>query len=187
MTFHEQWYSEAQCQLLQELVRSVKFLDGSIIEFGSWEGKSTCALANAAYPEIVLAVDTWKGNVDEGESHPSVLIASSRNVRENFDENVSILTRGNVKAVQQDCHEFMAEYTDPVKFCHIDACHDYDSVSRSLAAVLPYMVEGGIMCGDDFLTAHREREDLGGGVERAVSETLLGYKNIDNLWFWRKA
>jgi hypothetical protein len=46
------------------------------------------------------------------------------------------------------------------------------------------IVKNGIICGDDFINAHAGREDLQGGVERAVKETLQGYKTIGNLWYW---
>jgi hypothetical protein len=46
------------------------------------------------------------------------------------------------------------------------------------------MVAGGIMCGDDILSAHINRHDLHGGVERAVRELLPGYKVYDNLWYY---
>jgi hypothetical protein len=46
------------------------------------------------------------------------------------------------------------------------------------------MVKGGVICGDDLLTAHIGRHDLHGGVERAVRELLPNFKSIDNLWYF---
>src|SRR5205814_6573412 len=43
-----------------------------------------------------------------------------------------------------------------------------------------------IICGDDLETAHAGREDLQGGVERAVRELLPGFAAIDNFWYWQK-
>ena len=143
MTFNENWYSDEQASLLASLGRSVRSLDGAVIEIGCWEGKSTCALANAVYPDVVIAVDSWKGNIDENLNHPSVHIAKSRDVLSVFKSNVARLTKGNVDIVVADCHNFLAAHKEPVKFCHIDACHDYLSVARTIRVLLPSVVPGG--------------------------------------------
>lgn len=186
MGFTEDWYSDEQAAFLSQLARSTLPLSGLIIEIGSWEGKSTVALANAVYPEMVLAVDTWAGNYDEAPDHATVLLAKERDIYAAFLENVRTLTKGNVTPFKQDCHEFLRELSEPVRFCHIDASHDYQSVRRTIEAVLPLLVRGGTLCGDDFLTSNKSREDLGGGVERAVVELLHGFGNSGNLWYWQK-
>jgi hypothetical protein len=75
-------------------------------------------------------------------------------------------------------------FNEPVKFIHIDASHEYDSVAETIKLILPNMVKGGIICGDDFINAHIGRTDLNGGVEKAVRELLPGFQNKGNLWFW---
>ena len=184
--FNENWYSDSQARFLAVLGRFVLPIEGAVVEFGSWEGKSTCALANAVYPETVIAVDTWQGNLDESPEHESVRIVQQRDVYATFLSNVASLTKGNVTPVVQDCHEFMREFNDPIKLCHIDACHDYLSVTRSILATLPLVVCGGVLCGDDILFANKTRSDLDGGVERAVSAFLEDYKAKENLWYWVK-
>jgi len=59
--FHEDWYPESQLISLSK-ARLVSSFEGKIIEIGCWEGKSTVALANAVYPQVIDAVDTWQGN-----------------------------------------------------------------------------------------------------------------------------
>jgi predicted O-methyltransferase YrrM len=183
--FHENWYSEQQLRLLAESYTLVRRLPGAVVEIGSWEGRSTVELANACYPETLIAVDTWEGNLDEAADHPSVLIARQRDVLAVFLHNLRTLTRGNVLALRMDCHAFLASCVGPVKFCHIDASHDYRSVRRTLEALLPNLVPGAILCGDDFQTAHAGRADLQGGVERAVRECLPGFQVSGNFWHWR--
>ena len=73
--FNEKWYSDKQAFFLQDLIHSVSHLNGTIIEIGCWEGFSTYHIANACFPEILICNDTWKGNVDEIENHPSVKMA----------------------------------------------------------------------------------------------------------------
>jgi len=185
--FNENWYSSSQLVNLTKLYDNVKNLKGNIIEIGCWEGKSTIALANSCYPEVLLCNDTWLGNVAEsgvtGEMHLTELILKERDVYSIFINNMIISTKQNYKIIKCDCIEWLKTYDEPIKFIHIDASHEYESVFKTIKLALPKMVEGGIICGDDFLSANLGRTDLHGGVERAVRELLPNFKNIDNLWY----
>lgn len=186
--FNEDWYPDSQINNLEVLVKKISNISGSIIEVGCWEGKSTKTIANSCYPETLICNDTWLGNVEEskitGQIHITELILKKRDVYSIFIENMNILTKGNYTVVKRDCIEWLSEYNDPIKFIHIDASHEYESVSKTIQNVLPKIVKGGIICGDDFINANIHRIDLCGGVERAVKELLPNYKNIDNLWYW---
>ena len=186
MAFHEDWYPEAQLQNLLRVCRYVKGLTGAMLEIGSWEGKSTVALANTCYPETLVAVDSWLGNIAEDPNHYHVRLLAERDVYGTFCDNIKTLTRGNVQIERADCFAFMDTFTEPIKFCHVDASHDYASVKRTLEQVLPLIVEGGIMCGDDYVSANMHRADLQGGVQRAVMEVLPDHYSAGNFWFWRK-
>lgn len=188
--FTEDWYSHEQGAFIADLYGDVKELEGLCIEIGCWEGKSTIYLANACYPEVLVCNDTWEGNVAEGEVmgvlHITVSLAAERDVFGRFSSNMARCTKGNYRVVKQDCQEWLPTVREPVKFCHIDASHDYQSVADSIRFLLPWVVEGGVLCGDDFLTANSGRQDLNGGVERAVRELLPGFLSRGNLWYWKK-
>ena len=172
MTFTEEWFGEASQAVLAGLCESVKYLDGAIIEVGCWEGRSTCALANAAYPEPVHAVDTWHGSPGE----ISADLAAVRDVHARFLANVEALTQGNVIPHRVGWRDF--EWPARVKLVHIDATHEYDEVAENIAAVLPYMVPGGVICGDDN---HHPP------VRQAVLDTLGAEDTFAQatLWIWR--
>jgi hypothetical protein len=188
--FNEDWYSNMQCSNLRMLVKQVDNIDGNVIEIGCWEGKSTINIANECYPSNVICNDTWLGNVEEskltGIKHVTEIILENRDVYSIFISNMNKLTKKNYEIVKEDCIKWLRTFNCPIKFIHIDASHEYDSVVETIKLVLPHIVKGGIICGDDFMTANITRIDLHGGVERAVRETLPGFKNIDNLWFWVK-
>ena len=189
--FNEDWYPDEQIKLLCDLVKTLTCVQGKVIEIGCWEGKSTYNLANAIHPDILICNDTWLGNTCEnklsGEKHITEIILKERDVYKIFLENMERLTPGNYKVVKEDCLEWLLHYNDKIKFCHIDACHDYESIYTIIILVLPKLVSGGIICGDDFLSAHIHRDDLDGGVERAVREILPNFKNYDNFWYWKKS
>ncbi len=182
--FNENWYSSSQLESLKEALAKVKNLEGDIVEIGCWEGKSTCALANEVEREMVHAVDTWAGNTMEGEDHPSVVKAKERDVHKVFLDNIAKRTKGNVRDWKMDCFEWLDKWANPIKFCHIDAAHDYASVKKTIEMLKPKLVKGAVLCGDDFISAGANRKDLDGGVERAVREICPGFTSKDNFWSW---
>lgn len=186
--FNENWYSETQLNDLVNLVNQVKNIDGNIIEIGCWEGKSTVSLANACFPEKIICNDTWLGNICEsattGVTHITEIILKERDVYNIFVNNMNNNTNKNYVIVKEDCIEWLKNMNESIKFVHIDASHEYESVFKTIQLVLPKMVKGGIICGDDYLSANINRSDLNGGVERAVKETLPNHKSIYNLWYF---
>ena len=186
--FHENWYSGEQLSILSNLLPRVKHLEGLSIEIGCWEGRSAQVIANKIYPDTLTCNDTWMGNLEEskvtGTINISETIAKERDVFAVFKKNMDVLTKGNYTVVRQDCLEWLKTLDTPVKFCHIDACHDYKSVYDTIQLLLPHVVKGGILCGDDYCNAGIHRTDLQGGVERAVTETLPTAKVMGNLWYW---
>jgi predicted O-methyltransferase YrrM len=163
---------------------------GLVIEIGCWEGKSAMAIANSVYPTNLVCNDTWLGNIEESklsnQLHPTEVILQQRDVYSIFVKNMDNFTKGNYSVVKQDCLQWLRSLKDSVKFCHIDASHDYYSVYNTILLLLPLMTYGGILCGDDFVNAGIHHPTLNGGVERAVRELLPGFQNRENFWYWVK-
>ena len=172
--FTEEWFGEFSQQTLADLVREVADVNGLLVEVGSWEGRSTIAMANAAYPREVHAVDTWHGSPGE----ISATLAAERDVYAQFSTNILHFTQGNVVPHRMGWRDYFAEMTDPVALCFIDAEHTYDEVRANIEAVEPLLVSGGILCGDDM---HHEP------VRLAVLDTLgTSPTALASLWIWRK-
>jgi predicted O-methyltransferase YrrM len=186
--FNENWYPEYQLTKLVNLCQSVKNIEGDILEIGCWEGRSTIGLTNSCYPETLICIDNWLGNIQEsictGITHPTELILTIRDVHSTFINNMNTCTQKNYTIVEQNCLEWLQTYNGNIKFIHIDASNDYESVLATINLVLPKLVKGGIICGDDYINAGINRDDLHGGVGRAVSETLPNHKSDDNLWYY---
>jgi len=171
MTFTEEWFGPASQHAVARLVQRTRGLAGRIVEVGSWEGRSTVAIANAAHPDIVHAVDTWQGSPGE----ISAELASQRDVFATFTENIDQLTRGNVEPHVMGWRDYFAEDKAPVRFLHIDAEHTYTEVFDNITTALPLMVAGGIICGDDN---HHPP------IQRAVRDTLGRFYVDASLWWW---
>ena len=160
--------------MLEDLVHRVGHVPGSIIEIGSWEGRSTVALANAAHPRAVHAVDTWEGSPGE----ISADLASERDVYATWLANIEELTRGNVIDHRMGWREFLP-LVDDVALVIIDAEHTYVEVRDNVFAFLPHLVSGGIVCGDD---QHHPP------IRRALAEIFdPEYLHIEaSVWWWQK-
>lgn len=172
MTFTEDWFSTQSCEVLANLVRDTDRVPGDIIEIGSWEGRSTVALANAAHPQTVHAVDTWRGSPGE----ISAELASGRDVFATWRHNIDELTNGNVRSHRMGWREFFTDQVGPVRLCFIDAEHTYQEVADNIRTVIPLMSPGGVICGDD---QHHPP------IRQAVWDTLGNASTNASLWYWR--
>jgi len=169
-TFHEDWFCTLSQEVLAGLGRQAP--DGEIVEIGSWEGRSTIALANAVHPRIVHCVDTWDGSPGE----PSAHLARGRDVFGQFQANIDAWTDGNISIHRGDWRHWQPE-TCALVF--IDATHTRSEVAANIATYLPLMVSGGIICGDD----------MGDREVRAGICDILDPNEVDvhaSLWIWRK-
>ncbi len=173
MAFHENWFGWPSCRVLGRLAKRTRGLEGRIVEVGSWEGRSTVALANAVYPDVVHAVDTWLGSPGE----ISAELAAERDVFQAFQSNIGELTRGNVIEHRCDWRDFFALDRSPIRFLFIDATHTYEEVRENIEAAQELIVPGGIVCGDD---AHHEP------VIRAVRDVLGAFHVEATLWIWER-
>jgi beta-1,4-mannosyl-glycoprotein beta-1,4-N-acetylglucosaminyltransferase len=180
--FHEDWYSAEQAAFVAQLAQSAP-QEGVCVEIGCWEGRSSACIAQSIAPRVLHCVDHWQGNEDETNGHPATEAAGERDVLADFVLNMERLTQGNWIHYVMDWREwadYLAEQHNlPIAFLHLDASHDYDSVADCLRAVLPFCVEGAILCGDDLYSD---------GVYRAVHD-VLGASVQDyggRLWVWQK-
>lgn len=174
VVFHEDWFSEASCEAVAKLARMALPTQGDFIEIGSWEGRSTIAIANAIAPRRLIALDTWEGSIGE----ISRRIAQERNVYAQFVHNVGIATKGNVEWYRLDWRDYFKGYLGPVAFCFIDACHSFEEVDAQLTAILPTLRPGAILCGDD---AHHPP------IQEALTKHLDARRVMleATLWWWR--
>lgn len=187
-TFHEDWY-DPQCAAYVGWLAQQAPGEGAVVEIGSWEGRSAVCIAQSIAPRTLHCVDHWRGNEDEGDEE-STKAAQERDVLGVFVCNMERLTAGNWQHEVLDWREWIKKWgraykEDPIwndhpsiAFLHLDASHDYQSVYDCLRAILPYLVPGAILCGDDFYSD---------GVYRAVHDALGdGVQDVGGrLWAWQ--
>jgi len=142
------WFSEYGKDALREYVNLTNHLSGAIVEVGCWEGNSTIALTNAAFPETVHCIDHWQGVVGGGDDMTKQILAE-RDVYADFLANMDELTHRNYEVHKADWRDVFATWAQPIKLLHIDGSHTYEEVRDNILAALPHLVTGGIIAFDD--------------------------------------
>ena len=135
------WMTESELQWLNTLATDMQ----SIVEVGSWKGRSTVALAAGCRGQV-CAVDTWLGSPDELESTHAE--AKTEDIFGQFLDNTSgVGSIAPIRAFSLDAGAD-ARIPETVDMVFIDAQHTADAVEDDIRAWLPRT--GKIICGHDF-------------------------------------
>jgi precorrin-6B methylase 2 len=132
----------------------------SVVEIGSWKGRSTFALCSSGCP-VVYAVDHF--------AHPSEPYEAD------FLKNLAGF--GNLHVVHADSVT-ASEFVPPADMVFIDGSHDYQSVFQDIRLWLPKTK--ALICGHDFYA----NGVTWPGVRQAVME-CFGNQDItvcDSIW-----
>lgn len=153
-------------------------------EIGCANGATTGRLLRYCPKLKLFAVDKWEkidagaeGGAMEGgpgcETWDPVLGFKRFHDQTRTNANRLTILRG-------DSSEMAKQVPDGIlDFVFIDADHRYPAVIKDLAAWVPKLQPGGILCGHDIHLP---------GVKRAVDEKLKWYEEagVDNCWWCKK-
>ncbi len=156
---------------------------GSIVEIGSFAGRSTCYLAHGskrARREKVVAVDHFQGSPEHqpGGGFASDLVAGGtlfETFRTNLkaagvDDWVHVIKAGSAEAVK--------DWSHPVRLLFIDGDHSYEGSKRDYEAWSPWLAPEGIAVFHDIgifegvTRFHEELTASGAAVEIMAVGTL---------------
>jgi predicted O-methyltransferase YrrM len=168
--FVENWFTDESCSTLADLVRRVESVPGRIVELGSWEGRSTLAIADAT-GRPVHAVDHWDGAATDRYQREQV---KTRNIYQTWRSNLT--GHDHVTPYRMDWLAYTQLERSPVALVFIDADHTYPEVCAQIDAFRPLVSPGGIICGDDYPMRP---------VARAVRSRLKGHTVEGRVWSWR--
>ena len=163
------WMTPSELAFLQALALSLPDA-ATVIELGSWHGRSTVAIRQALPATAQLyAVDSFSGDqVTSGAFDEAEL--------ERFMSNTS--PHGPIEPVASDTLTAAARFSErSVDMVFVDADHSYDAVRRDLLAWAPKLKHGGVMCGHDWGWV---------GVRVAVRETYGGVGVFESIWYTRR-
>lgn len=145
----------------------------SILEIGSWLGRSTMALAMATEGHVTC-VDTWAGSHEK--AHQEFLAGKHEGwLAEKFLENTQSLT--NLTAIRDLSLQFanrnLVRPTYDMIF--LDASHDRESVAAEIRAFTPLLMPGGLLCGHDYNWP---------SVAEAVNELIPNVqRGVGSIWW----
>lgn len=164
------WMSERELKWLAEVASRFHV----VLEFGSWKGRSTKALASAMHPlGKVYAVDHFEGTIDG--------VLKCGDVYQQFCANLAdeIKTR---KVVPVACKTADFRVCCPSQFLKaemvfIDADHSYEAVKADIRMALSVLADPGVICGHDYTDDYP-------GVKQAVHELVPTAQKIDGGDIW---
>lgn len=147
-----------------------------IVEFGSYLGRSTRALADNC-PGKVWAVDPWNG--DYFTESGDVLDVVNTYVMPEFLYNLEDhIKSGKVIPIRDYSTNFKYNYLADMVF--IDGDHRYHTVIKDIKKALSILKSGGIISGHDY------EFPTWPGVKQAVDEMLSGIQVEDTIWWTQK-
>lgn len=172
MHYDEMWMGEVQTAELGRLAASTNHLTGEVVEIGTWQGWSAIPIARAIMPASLHVVDHWQG---DGAAIPPELVA-----RDNYGIFMANVAEAgvNVTVHKMRWREWFAGWGGkPIRFLHLDAAHTTKEVEDNIDAVLPLMVPGGVLAGDDW-----DWPDVELGIRRALPGAAYEVR-FNKLWW----
>lgn len=157
------WSTDTELAALTEFAS----LSDSVVEIGSWKGKSTKVLLENC-KGTVYSVDTWNGS----ENEITGILAGCQDVFKEFLKNVGDYP--NLVVYHGKSTDIAKEFDKKVDMVFIDGDHSYESVKADIESWLPKCKK--IMCGHDYSLNYP-------GVIKAVNEKFDIKFKADTLWW----
>jgi len=152
----------------------------TVIELGSWLGKSTRFFADLA--DLVIAIDHWEGSPehhlpdrhDVRERLQNLFPSFLRNCR-GYEDVIAPVRATTVDAAQL---EF-----PPADIIYVDADHSFEGVLADLRNFFPKRAPGGLFCGDDWKwTDPQDRLPVREAVTKFAADERLILTAHGNFW-----
>ena len=153
-----------------EFLRKAAEISDSVIEIGSWKGRSTKALLEGC-KGTVTAVDHFNGSEDYADA--TLAIARAEPIYDIFMKNVGHYP--NLNVLRMSSVEAAAQVPDKsADMIFIDSDHRYEQVKAEIDRWRPKAKV--ILCGHDYA-------DGWPGVKRAVEEAFDKFHVEGSIWF----
>lgn len=144
-----------------------------IVEFGSYHGRSTRALADNCSGRV-WAVDPWDGDYP-AQAGTSVEYVNTYCYPEFCANLADLIASKRVVPHRGFSYSFHLPYTVDMVF--IDGDHRYETVKKDIDVALGMLRTGGLICGHDYNWP---------SVAQAVDEKLGKTEQCESIWWTRK-
>ncbi len=163
--------------------------NATVVEIGSWQGKSTYCLASGLSSGKLIAIDPFNadGGNDTRSQEEYLRKKGNKNLLEIFKDNMSahgVLDKIIIK--QGYSYEF-ADETGEIDLLFIDGDHSISGCTKDFGLFSPKVKPGGFIVFHDY---YSDRPELGPThvIENLVKTSLSWsfYRQFDSLWSARK-
>lgn len=171
----EGYMKPGELEFLDATARSLH--TGSVVvEVGSWKGRSTVVLCEAARAtgSTVWAVDSFSGDAELRDVHGTI---DRDVVRAEFDRNTAGYS-DCLRVLESDSVAAAEHFEDAsVDWVFIDADHSCSAVLADIAAWAPKVKAGGLISGHDYGRS---------GVTDAVRRRFGRFDVSGSIWYTRE-
>ena len=166
--------SEARCLYLL-----AQNCGGTIVEIGSWKGKSTVCLAlgsKAGGKGKVFAIDPHQGLADDC-------------AQVYLPEKTEAIFRKNISRAQVDdivtplvmtSEDASKDWEEAISMLFIDGAHDAENARLDFTLWYPYLQDGGVICFHDAIYRLSHNQS---GVRKVVCKYVLRSNRFQNIGF----
>jgi predicted O-methyltransferase YrrM len=167
------WMADVELVYLAHLASKGK----SILEIGSWMGRSARAMADNTEGQI-HCVDTWAD--DAYGDAPAEMTCHKDWLWNEFNKNHADTIAANKVIPYRipSAEAPLALFGKRLDVIFIDAGHNYEDVKTDILAWRPFLAEGGVLCGHDLYP----KGPFHPGVLQAVNELIGNYSVIGTIW-----
>lgn len=156
--------------------------NSTIVEIGSFKGKSTACLAlGSPRSTRIYAIDTFKGNKKDFIEGKQFKGGSFYN---EFEKNLKEIKHFyKIKPLKGFSSDFGKSWEKPIDLLFIDGSHVYEDVKKDFLLFYPWVKRGGIIALHDVTP---KTPGVYKVWNRYVKEKLSSYGNKFNLYFGYK-
>ncbi|MDQ1912297.1 class I SAM-dependent methyltransferase [Paenibacillus sp. GD4] len=161
----EGWLTNKEILGLVIMTMLAERIPGSIVEIGSYKGKSTLALAMSSLrltkaKKTVYAIDPFSSNGIIGKNYYKAFRKNMKNAG----------VKQYVVPIKRLSHEAYNDFPVPIAQLFIDGNHEYDMVKQDISIYVPKVSQGG------YIAFHDYNQSKFPGVKHAVDELLQNKK-----------
>jgi predicted O-methyltransferase YrrM len=185
------WMTDKEIKILEELAELTP-QQGTIVEVGSFFGRSACAWATVRPQSKIICIDIFfekyiqrhKIADDICKIHNFPLSGKKYNVYEEFLKNTKDYS--NITHIRGTSPQGIVYTNEEIDLFFLDAAHRNPSDWENIEFFLPFVKPGGIICGHDY-----NKENFPDVVENVHKlENILGNKariiEDSSIWMIRK-
>jgi predicted O-methyltransferase YrrM len=138
------WMSDLELDAIVAIARDVK--PKTVVEIGSWVGRSASAWAEALPEAEIYCVDPWPSTKNHNLSNPSHSIMEEP--YEAFLKNTARFR--NIHPLRMKSDQLADVFLPPIDLVFIDGDHSGPALARDLETARTITEDCGVICGHDY-------------------------------------